>query len=264
LSVNQTSLIELGAAGITGYPFTLTGWFRVPNVNVLLTLMGINNSTTGSYHRLVYAGHSSQSVGAISYVSTTSTAWSSIPMSTGQWHHVAGVFEAANLRRVYLDGGNVGTSSQNRVFDGANQTFVGSLGTNAVDVAEAAVFNVALTAGQVGQLARGFSPLCLPVAAHLAAYQCCMRHLNWPARGLVATASVAPTAVDHPRILYRQNFGARTMPLRRWAPFQLARGELHGMNLADGQPGQASQSGQAEGQIAGAGVNIRELWGVES
>lgn len=264
LGVNLTSLIDLGAVGITGYPFTLAGWFRVPNVNSLLTLMGIGNSTTGSYHRLVYAGHASNVVGAASFITSSTTALSSAVMPTGEWHHVAGVFEASNLRRVYLDGGHVGTSSQNRVFDGANQYTLGNLGTDAVDVAEAAIFKTALSAGQVGQLALGFSPLCLPVSFQLAVYQCCARQLNWPARGPVATASVAPTAVDHPRIFCRQNFGARTMPFRRWAPFQLARGELRGMNLADGQPGQASQPGQAESQIAGAGVNIGELWGEES
>lgn len=157
-----------------------------------------------------------------------------------------------------------GTSSQNRVFEGANQYFLGNLGTDPVDVAEAAILKAALTVGQVGQLALGFSPLCLPAVADLATYQSCVRPLNWHARGPFATAGVAPTAVDHPRIFYRQNFGARTMPYRRWAPFQLARGELHGMNLADGQPGQASQPGQTAGQIAVAGMSIGELWGGES
>ncbi len=264
LTVDQTSLIDLGSVGITGYPFTLAGWFRVPNVNSLLSIMGIGNSATGSYHRLVYTGHAGKVAGAVSFVSSGTTALSSTVMTTGQWHHVVGVFEAANSRRVYLDGGHVGTNSQTRVFDGVDHYFLGNLGINAVDVAEAAVFKVALTAGQISPLALGFSPLCLSVSSQLVAYQSCVRPLNWPAHSATASVGAAPIVVDHPRIFYRQNFGARTIPFRRWAPFQLARGELHGMNLAGGKPGQACQSGQTEGQIVGAGVNIGELWGEES
>ncbi|MDZ4659296.1 MAG: LamG-like jellyroll fold domain-containing protein [Bythopirellula sp.] len=251
LSVALTQLIDLGALGITAYPFTLAGWFRVPNVNNLVTLMGIGNSTTGSYHRLIFLGQSTKSAGAVSSITSTATASSTTAMTPGQWHHVVGVFEAANLRRVYLDGGNVGTSSQNRVFDGANQYSLGSLSSDAVEVAEAAVFKVALTAGQIAMLAAGMSPLCLSVFAQLAAYQSCVRRLNWPGRGPVASAASAPGVAAHPRVFWRRNFGSQALPYRLRGPFH---SEQTFFQTAGPQAGQQLMAGASGGQMAVAGV----------
>jgi hypothetical protein len=252
LSVSSAQLIDLGSLGITGYPFTLAGWFRVPNVNNLVTLMGIGFSTTGSYHRLVYAGSTTKVAGAMSFVTSSATATSSIVMTPNVWHHVVGVFESATSRRVYLDGGNSGTSSQSRVFDGANQHYLGSQSADAVEVAEAAVFKVALTAGQIAQLAAAYSPLCLPVFQHLLTYQSCIRRLNWPARGPMASAG-GLTDVPHPRTFHRRNASSQLMPLRRWGPFHSERGASRTCSLNVGQPRVAGVAGNG-GQVMVGGL----------
>jgi hypothetical protein len=253
LSVGLTQLIDLGALGITGYPFTLAGWFRVPNVNKLLTLMGVGNSVTGSYHRLLFQGHTTNNAAAISFVTTTSTAVSATAMVPGTWHHVVGVFEAANLRRVYLDGGNLGTNSASRPFDGLDRFYLGNLGTDTVDVADVAVFDVALNGNHVATLAKGLSPLVLPVADRMVAYQNCLRRLNWPAFGPAAVAAATPPVVPHPRVFLRRNRSSRTLPYRLRGPFHNEQAMFQTAGLLTGQQQIAGVSGR-EGQVSVAGL----------
>ncbi|MCH7751224.1 MAG: hypothetical protein IH898_03590, partial [Planctomycetes bacterium] len=136
LSLSQAEVVDLGSLPINGHPFTLAGWFRVPNVPSLLTLMRVDNTETGSYHSIYFRGHTDSLVGALSVIGVPGAAKSTTPMIPGQWHHVVGVFEADNLRRVYLDGGNMGASGHIRVFDGANEFKLGNVGTS--DLVEAA------------------------------------------------------------------------------------------------------------------------------
>ena len=250
LAIGQTQLVNLGALGVIGYPFTLAGWFRVQNLNLQMILMGLGNSTSGSFHRLIYLGNTTKLAGAISNTGTSSLASSTAAMVPGQWHHVAGVFEAANLRRIYLDGGNSAISTATRTFDGATQYYLGNLNlTDTVDVAEAAVFNAALSAAEIGMLAKGISPLGLPTAHHLLAYQSCVRHLNWPARGPQAVAATAPNAVAHPRVLCAIGGASQVVPNRLPGPFRIA----HGFLLTSAKTGQTQNAGSGYGQLSMAG-----------
>jgi hypothetical protein len=257
-AIGQTELVDLGGLSVSGYPFTLAGWFRVPNVNKLLTLMGVGFSTSGSYHRLVHLGNTTKMAGAVSNTGSSSVASSTIAMTPGQWHHVVGVFEAANSRRVYLDGGNVGSHTGSRTFDGADQFVLGNLSsTDAVDGAEAGIWNVALSADEIGMLCEGISPLCLPRVGNLLTYQSCVRGLNWPARGPHATAIATPGVMAHPRCFYAFNSSVQTVPNRLPGPFCTSQGELLGINaqggqafLGSGEVGQLRSSGRVAAQLA--------------
>lgn len=250
LAIGQTQLVDLGALGVSGYPFTLAGWFRVQNLSQLMTLMGIGNSVTGSYHRLIHLGHTTKVAGAISNTGSSSTASSTAVMVAGQWHHVAGVFEAANLRRIYLDGGNSATNSGVRNFDGANQYYLGNLNTTTtVDVAEAAVFNAALSAAEIGMLAKGISPLALSTANQLLAYQSCLRHLNWPPRGPHAVAALAPSVVAHPRVYSAIGGTLQVVPNRLPGPFRISHGSL----MTNALTGETQIAGTNGGHLVTAG-----------
>lgn len=248
LAIGPTQLVDLGALGVTGYPFTLAGWFRVQNLNLQTILMAVGNSTSGSYHRLLYLGNTTKLAGALSNTGVSSLASSTVMMVPGQWHHAAAVFEAANLRRIYLDGGNSATNAGVRTFDGANQFYLGNLNaTGTVDAAEAAVFNAALSAAEISMLAKGLSPLALPTANHLLAYQSCVRHLNWPARGPQAVAASAPSVVAHPRVMCTIGGASQVVPNRLPGPFRIAHGSL----MTNAQAGQT--------QIAGAEANYGQM-----
>jgi hypothetical protein len=257
LSIGQTELVDLGAIGIGGYPFTLTGWFRVPNVSKVLTLMGVGFSSSGSYHRLIHLGSTTKTAGAVSNVGSSTTAVSSIAMTPGQWHHLVGVFEAANSRRVYLDGGNSGTNAGNRTFDGADQFILGNLNsTDTLDVAEVGIWNVALSVSEIGMLADGMSPVCLPMAGNLLVYQSCVRELNWLSVGPQAFASAAPNVVAHPRCFFALNESMQTVPNRLPGPFCSTHGELLG-TIA--RTGQLFVVGNEIGQLKSSGMVAAHL-----
>lgn len=256
MAAAATQQIDLGAIGITGYPFTLAGWFRVPNVNKLLTLMGVGNSVTGSYHRLLYQGHLTGSAAAISFVGSNSTANSTVSMTPGQWHHVTGVFESATSRRVYLDGGNSGSSFASRAYDGFDRHYVGNFGADLIEVSDAVVFATALSTPQIALLARGFSPLSLPAARDLLSYQNCLRRLNWPGVGPSASATLAPSVVAHPRLRSTMHGRCQIMPLRFRSPFHCEVLVLGGFGT---HAELVSNYGLIGGQVSVAGVEQTEV-----
>jgi hypothetical protein len=245
LSINNTEVVDLGSLPISGHPFTLAGWFRVPNVSKLLTLLRVENSQTGSYHAIYFRGNIDDRAGAISKVGVAAAAKSTTPMIPGQWHHVAGVFEADDLRRVYLDGGSIGTSSSSRIFDGADQTVLGNISSSdAVDVAEIAVIDGALSEEQIAILASGFSILCLPSVARLMTYHDCLRGINRPGVGPVATNSGTPSVTAHPRVMWSSGGRSQLQPFRIRGPLRIDRDSCR-----------TSFSEQAQQSVAGVGDN---------
>ncbi len=240
-SINTNNIVDLGTLPISGYPFALTGWFRVPDVNKLLSLIRIENSSTGSYHEIIYAGSWTKYAGAYTFVSVASIAKSTITMTPGKWQHVTGLFISDSIRRVYLDGENLGTSYNPRVFDGADRFYLGNKrGVDFVDVAEAAVIAGTLDVAEIKQLALGASVLALPCAGNIVTYQSCAGRLNQPGLGPVASSGQALGVVDHPRVFAANPGRSAAMPFRRRGPLNLDRGVC-----------QTSFSEQAELAVAG-------------
>jgi hypothetical protein len=263
LSLDQAGVVDLGSLGITGHPFTLVGWFRVPSVSSLLTLMRIDNTLTSSYHAVIYEGQSAGQVAVVSKVGVTGAARTTLAMTPGTWHHVVGVFEADDARRVYLDGGDMGSSAHLRVFDGANQYRVGNTGTSdLVDVAEAAIFAAVLSDAEIGMLARGCPVLALPRANSLLTYHDFVRGINRPGSGPLASVAGTPTVVSHPRVL--QARGGRTLaqPCRTCGPFQVDERSCRSSFIEHGQQTVAGVAGVAgQASVAGIDSNSAALFG---
>lgn len=253
LALNQTAHVDLGALGVTGYPFTLAGWFRVPSVAVSLTLLRIDNTPTAAFHALVYEANASGQAAAVSRVGgVTGAARSTVAMTPGQWQHVVGVFEAHDLRRVYLDGGNMGSNAHLRVFDGANLFRAGNFGSShGVDTAEVAVFAAALSADEIAMLGEGFPVLALPQAHALLAYHDLVRGINRPGIGAVAAFVGTPAVVDHARVMPAVGGRALAQPCRCGGPFRVAEEAVRTAFAARAQPAVA---GVVEGELGGAGA----------
>jgi len=250
-SLPLADVIDLGSLSISNYPFTMAGWFRVPNTTTLMHFMRIDNTATGSYHMLYYGGHSTGWAGAASYAGNIGVAKSSASLVVNQWHHIAGVFSANNLREVYLDGGNLGTSSNTRNFDGVDQFRIGNTSTtDGIDVAEAAIFDVALTATEIAALAAGCSPFALPSAPAILSYKDCIRRIDRPTIGPVATSAGTPAIVSHPRVLAATGGRSTAMPDRVRGPWQLDQGFSR-----------TSAAPQAQPSIAGAASDSTRIYG---
>jgi hypothetical protein len=95
---------------------------------------------------------------------TTRFASTSTGYSTNVWTHACGVFETTTSRAVYINGGSVGTNTQSSLPTGFNQIQIGRVdGTTPASymegrVAEAGLWNVALSTNEISALAAGASP----------------------------------------------------------------------------------------------------------
>lgn len=145
---------------------------------------------------------------AITYTASSSIASTTSGYSADTWHHGCAVFASATSRAAYLDGGNKGTNATNHLPSGVNRSFVGTRilsGTRAFFlngmVAEAGIWDIALSDAEVAALATGLSPL-LVRPESLVAY--------WPLWGSsdpeidrvggLGLAVTGATADAHPRV----------------------------------------------------------------
>jgi Concanavalin A-like lectin/glucanases superfamily len=145
-------------------PLTIAGWFRkTGSASSFQEVISLFNPSTGHEFALLAGSGTAASVGAFALGGAGAAANSSTTFSLGQWQHGTAVFTASNQRHAYLNGGGKGTNSTSVSPVGVNQTDVGHgfISYFSGDLAEVAIWNVALSDAEVAALAQGFSPLCL-------------------------------------------------------------------------------------------------------
>lgn len=190
-------------AAATAAPLTMACWFRPSDVagGTSKILMALDDAaseffalqsiaTTGACRATVTGGFVATAPGT---------------PSNGVWAHVAGVFVSSTSRFAYLNGaiGAEGTDASTPV---VTQTRLGALhGTaqfTAGDIAEAAIWNVALNASEIQQLARGYSPLLVRKSSLVAYWPLNAGASPEPDRSLQARVSLtlmnAPPLTTHP------------------------------------------------------------------
>jgi len=149
-------------------PLTLAAWFRSTSTTVTQNIISLDTvDNTGGFRLLasgntagdpITANHRSGSVAANANTTTGYTA--------NTWYHACGVFTGNASRTAYINGGSSATNTTSksaitidRVDMGAN--YNGSAYASQLmsgRIAEAAVWNVALSAAEVSALASGVSP----------------------------------------------------------------------------------------------------------
>lgn len=169
-------------------------------------------------------GHSILTAGKLGYYSSGTGVWAenSTAWNNNAWRHLAIRISGpgTGAGTFYLDGSADGTFSQTApsAYTGTKRIAAGTDGSLAFtgSLAEMAVWNVALDAGEIAALAKGFSPLFIRPQS-LVAY--------WPLRGyaapepdlwsnnLAGTLTGSPSAVDHPRVLYPALLHVMTQPV---------------------------------------------------
>lgn len=150
-------------------PLTMAAWFRPDDLDVTQSILTLSDEAhpTSHFFRLRYDGGSGK-IFAESKNGSGSTyrhADSSAGPSLNTWCHAAAVIAADNYRAAFLNGRNKGTDTTTSSFVGdRTTTSIGRLpgvGSEMVSgrVAEAAVWSVALTDGEIAMLGAGVSPL---------------------------------------------------------------------------------------------------------
>jgi len=236
-----------GTGPISGYPFTMTAWIKPPqefkNWQSFVVSDGSETARfglgTGNYGRwAIYWKSGEQRTGA-SFSENYGTG------SPNPWSHAAVIFSANNLRTMYVNGtGNsyANTGNISQTLTDADIIGIGygpTSGSNRLakdQLAECALYNVALTTAEIDTLAAGFSPLFVRPESLLG---------YWPLGGpltnnisgddllgsyaLSATGTIAEA--DHPDIFYP---AGPTNIIKPLAPAVVIPGTGMGYAVADG------------------------------
>jgi hypothetical protein len=182
----STQYLEVDSTPLTQVPATLACWFRSDDITLTQALISLADKDDDNDRLTLFAGGGTAGDPVIAQTTnqlgSTAAAVSSTGYSADVWHHACGVFAANNDRRAFIDGGSKGTNTTTRsmVSGQIDRVSIGRLGSLTVGnymsgrIAQAAIWNVALSDAEVAALARGIAPPYIQPAA-LIAY--------WPAWG---------------------------------------------------------------------------------
>lgn len=195
-----------GSAVLTAEPITMACWFKAANVTASHVLMSIGTNAGASRWQIVEnttGGSIIQAISALSGTSGTSAGGSGTV--SGIWRHFAGVFASTTSRKAYLDGVGMTTDTTSIAITGTNRTLIGArinstAGAFAAGlIAEAAIWNVALTDADMIALAKGVRPSQVR-PQNLVLYAPLLREIIDIRAGMVFTNNGSVVPADHPRI----------------------------------------------------------------
>jgi hypothetical protein len=158
-------------SAVADVPCTFACWFNVTDITNAHGLISISQYSAvggGDFMRLVARGNvAGDPLSAHSFDGSDSKlADSSSGYSADVWNHGCAIFAADNDRRVYLNGGLKGTNADSQSVDNIDRTAIGGqrrddTPTDGTDgsIAEAAIWNVALSDEEVAVLATGIRPI---------------------------------------------------------------------------------------------------------
>lgn len=205
----SSQFLERSPAPAIGLPCTMAAWIRPTSLAGAGYPIGLSHSSANNW---IWA--QVETTGAISAFhfdgSVSAAATSGVGLTNGAWGHIAAVFASNSSRSAYVNGGNAGTNStvcSNSTIDslllGAQWVSGARTGFFGGDIAEAAIWNVALSAAEIAALGAGVSPLLVRPLA-LVAYWPLLGHTS-PEQELFnkyeLTLTNAPVAAPHCRII---------------------------------------------------------------
>lgn len=214
----SSQYLETGSAPVTAVPVTLACWvYPSDTAGSGYVPMTLTTGTTSRFQLLMNGGVAGDPVlaQAINTSGTIGQATTTVGFAATTWQHVCGVFAASNSRAIYLDGANKQTNTTSVTVATPDRVTLGtrySSGARGLyfngSIAEAAIWNVALSDSDVAILAMGVSPLLVRPDA-----------LVWYApivgqyspeidlrQGISATVTGA-VAAEHPRVFYPKRRG---------------------------------------------------------
>ncbi len=163
--------LKASSTPVTAAPFTISSWSKTDTdttTDDYCIVQLQDDGASNSYFRMNADGSGSSGVfsfGAAHPGGSLQMARSSVIPTVGTWYNVVGVERTINDREVFVDGGNSGTNTSSRTPTNIDSVAIGrELDTSAADswdgdIAEVAIWNVALTNAEIAILAAGYSPL---------------------------------------------------------------------------------------------------------
>jgi len=180
---NTNYLKYAGVTGVTVHPVTLSAWVYAVNVTGTNRIFGLtygSGAATGQDGWLIgYAATTGYPHAVIGDGTNSNQSNHTTGVTTSAWNHVLGLFTSTTSRTVYLNGVAAAAQTTSRTPSTPDRIAVGvqirqddsiaSWGP-AIYVADAAIWNVALTDAEILQLSLGYSPLFVRPASLVAYY----------------------------------------------------------------------------------------------
>lgn len=200
----SSQYLEAPSSPVSAYPVTLAVWFYANNNTATEAIFAVD--TDGGDSRLQLVRNGAQLIAQSISFTTSQNAVANGTYSANAWFHAAGVFGSATSRVAYLNGSagtlltaNVAVSGMNRVTIGSRRTSSGLGVYFNGRVAEVGIWNVALTAGEIASLAKGFT--CDKIRPEsLVFYAPLVRDIIDVRGGLAITNNNSATVANHPRV----------------------------------------------------------------
>ena len=197
--------LRVSSSAISAYPFTMAGWFNSDDVTSAQTIIQISEvAANGVYYRLLL---NATTLSADARNTSPKAAVSTGTPVNDTWHHACGVYTSNTSRDCYLDGGDKGSNIVSVTFNANTDTMtIGRLDRDepiqefSGPLAEAAIWNVALSLGEIEALADGYSPLLIRPSAlvyHPNLIRDIFDHLG-NAISVTGTTVVAHTQIRYP------------------------------------------------------------------
>lgn len=202
LAADTMTTTDVG--GVTAAPLTLAAWF---NPDALAQGDGILTIGASSTEAFQLNTNTSSEVAALTIDNTAAAGTSAGTYTTGTWHHGAAVFASTTSRTAYLNGVAGTANTTSKAPDAPTAIIVGARTTGGGNpfegaIAEAAIWNVALSASEIAALAKGLSPLFVRRSALIFYMPLVRNKVNL--RG-VSPTNGSTSVIAHPRILKPQS-----------------------------------------------------------
>jgi hypothetical protein len=201
-----TQYLRSSTTPITGAPLTMACWCRNVNTSANYTLMSISDLAGNLDYIRIYTNAAARIQADVRRSATTSPQ-TSTSLSAGVWNHACGVFASPTSHSVYLNAGGLGSTSTNITPLGIDVLSVGGLYRASPtqfmsgQIAIPAIWNIALSSGEIYSLSKGFSPL-LVRPQNLVFYAPLNSNLIDICGGRTLTDISSPQTFENPRIYY--------------------------------------------------------------
>lgn len=195
------------AAPVTGAPFTLSVWYNSISVTANRAIACLVDTASNNNNFMLYHGSNTWPY----FYIENSAGWNQTADPSGRainnWWHACAIEVASNDHRLY-NHGELRTSSTSRVPSSIDRYAIGiradltpDFGHNGY-VAEAALWDVALTEAEALALKAGYSPLLIRPQS-LVSYLPAIRDNDADLiDGVIWTVSGSPGIAAHPRVFY--------------------------------------------------------------
>lgn len=158
---------ESQTAPVTTYPFTVSCWFRATSAASNHALVCLSYTGDARRFQIVNSGATAGDPVTLAVVTNTGTVGvnvtSSVPFIAGEWTSAIAVCASSTSQIIYVNGSGAGTNTTSMPLSGLDRFQIGTrmagAGTYGAyfdgDMADVAVFNVALTYEEIAMLSGG-------------------------------------------------------------------------------------------------------------